>query len=109
MSYHIHAFEHGRAVVLHQNWDHPFTYERNHRFGIVIEHHGFLEMTPLERGYHAHAKAKRTVLKHVQLHGNRSNCAAIAGTPPNHSECFTTAAEPLKANSRQMTFIRNNK
>jgi hypothetical protein len=65
-------------------------------------------MTALERGRHAHAKAKRAVLEHVQSHGARSDCAAIAGAP-NHAGCFTTAAEPIKANSRQMTFIRNNK
>jgi hypothetical protein len=65
---HVHTFEHGRAVVLHKNWNLPLADEIDHRIGIVVEDHALVQMQTLERRGHAHAEAEGTMLKHIEAH-----------------------------------------
>ncbi len=65
---HVHAFEHGLPVILHQNWNDALADELDHGVGIIVEDHGLLQMQPLERRDHAHSKAERAVLEHVNPH-----------------------------------------
>jgi hypothetical protein len=58
MADHIHAFEHGRPVVFHKNWNGSLAHKPDHCLGIVIENNGFLHVQALERGRHSHAEAQ---------------------------------------------------
>ena len=66
--HHIHAFEHGFAVVLDQNGDHPLAGKGDHGLGIVVEHDRLLQVQALERGDHAHPEAQQAVLEQVKPH-----------------------------------------
>src|SRR6516225_10891720 len=74
-----HAFEHRLAVVFYQDGDAPLPDETDHRFGIVLENDGFLQMQMLERGGHAHAKADRAVFEQIESHDTDSASCALRG------------------------------
>jgi hypothetical protein len=69
---HVHAFEHGLAVVLDQDRYHALSDQPDRRVGVIIENDRLLQMQPLERGRHPHAETKRAVLEHKEPHDTRS-------------------------------------
>src|SRR5665811_2602007 len=65
---HVHAFEHGLAVVLQQNRNLAFADEAGHGVAIVVAHDYFLQGHALERGDHPHTETERAMLEHIKLH-----------------------------------------
>jgi hypothetical protein len=57
VGHHIHARRHGMAVILDENGDDPLADQTHHRLGVIIQNDRFLQMEPLERCRHTHAKA----------------------------------------------------
>ena len=78
MTNHVHALEHGLAIVLYEYRDDALAHEGDHCVRVVIEYRDLPQMHALERRGHAHAKAQRAVLEHQELHAERFPCAAPA-------------------------------